>query len=174
MSSETEYQGAAARLPSSNADHVDNVSYWDGDGVHGKPSIVIRLGEQRAYFFKGDQLVGVSSISSGREGFATKSGSFKVIQKNKNHKSNLYGDYVDHLGNVLVKDIDVKKDPMPPGARFDGAKMPFFMRIVGGIGMHAGFLPGYPDSHGCIRMPEHMAEVFFNNVSLGTPVNITY
>lgn len=174
MSTETEYLGTAVRSASAGGAHSDNISYWDGDGVQGAPSVVIRLGEQRAYFFKGDQLVGVSSISSGREGFATKSGNFKITQKNKDHKSNLYGNYVDLSGNVLVKDIDVKKDPMPPGARFDGAKMPYFMRIVGGIGMHAGFLPGYPDSHGCIRMPENMAEVFFRNVSVGTPVSITY
>jgi lipoprotein-anchoring transpeptidase ErfK/SrfK len=48
-----------------------------------------------------------------------------------------------------------------------------FMRLTNdGIGMHAGFLPGYPASHGCIRMPEHMSEIFFNNVNLGTPVTI--
>jgi lipoprotein-anchoring transpeptidase ErfK/SrfK len=52
--------------------------------------------------------------------------------------------------------------------------MPYFMRIVGGIGMHAGYLPGYPASHGCIRMPEFMAENFFRSVSVGTPVTITH
>ena len=51
--------------------------------------------------------------------------------------------------------------------------MPYFMRIVGGVGMHAGYLPGYPASHGCIRMPEFMAENFFKSVSTGTPVTIT-
>jgi lipoprotein-anchoring transpeptidase ErfK/SrfK len=72
-----------------------------------------------------------------------------------------------------MKDIDVKKDPKPPGAIFDGARMPYFMRITGGVGMHEGFLPGYPASHGCIRMPEFMAEAFFNNLSVGTPVTIS-
>ena len=62
---------------------------------------------------------------------------------------------------------------MPRGAVYDGARMPFFMRIVGGTGMHEGFLPGYPASHGCIRMPGRMAEIFFNTVSVGTPVTIT-
>jgi lipoprotein-anchoring transpeptidase ErfK/SrfK len=51
--------------------------------------------------------------------------------------------------------------------------MPYFMRIVDGVGMHAGYLPGYPASHGCIRMPEFMAENFFKTVSPGTPVTIT-
>lgn len=150
----------------------DNVSYWDGDGVEGAPSIRLSLSEQRAYFYKGDQLVGISLISSGREGLNTPSGSFHIIQKDKDHKSSEYGDYVDAAGNVVKKDIERKKDPMPPGAHFDGAKMPNFMRIVGGTGLHEGFLPGYPASHGCIRMPGFMAETFFNNVSVGTPVTV--
>jgi hypothetical protein len=154
---------------------ADTVSYWDGDGVSGAPSIRISLSEQKAFFFKGGELVGVSAISTGREGFGTSTGSFKIIQKDKDHHSNLYGDYVDaQTGEVVMKDIDVKKDKKPPGAIFDGARMPYFMRIVGGTGMHEGFLPGYPASHGCIRMPGYMAEVFFNNVALGTPVSISH
>ena len=48
--------------------------------------------------------------------------------------------------------------------------MPNFMRFNGGVGMHTGFLPGYPASHGCVRMPDHMARVFFENAEIGTPV----
>lgn len=151
----------------------DNVSYWDGDGVSGSPKVVIHLGEQRAYFYKGGTLVGVSTISTGREGFDTPIGNFKIIQKDKDHVSSRFGDYVDAYGNVIQKEIDTEKDPKPPGAKYDGAKMPYFMRIVGGTGMHEGFLPGYPASHGCIRMPGFMAEAFFRNVALGTPVTIT-
>lgn len=151
----------------------DTVSYWDGDGVSGSPSIRISLGEQRAYFYKGGQLVGVSIISTGREGFGTPTGSWKLKEKDRHHKSSLYGDYVDRDGNVLMKDVDTTKDKKPPGAIYDGAKMPYFMRIHGGVGMHEGFLPGYPASHGCIRMPEFMAEKFYSNVSIGTPVTIT-
>jgi hypothetical protein len=150
----------------------DTVSYWDGDGISGPPSIDISINHQRAYFFKGAQLVGVSSISTGREGFGTPMGNFKIIQKNKDHKSNLYGDYVTKDGTVVQKDVDVKKDPRPPGTVLDGAKMPYFMRITGGVGMHEGFLPGYAASHGCIRMPGFMAEKFFDNVSVGTPVTV--
>ena len=151
----------------------DNVSYWDGDGVPGSPKIVIHLGEQRAYFYKGGTLVGISMISSGREGLNTVTGNFHIIQKDKDHVSSRFGDYVDAYGNVIQKDIDTQKDPKPPGAKYDGAKMPYFMRIVGGTGMHEGFLPGYPASHGCIRMPGFMAEAFFRNVSVGTPVTVT-
>lgn len=154
--------------------NFDNVSYWDGDGVGGAPRIRISLGEQRAYFYKGDQLVGVSIISTGREGFNTPTGSWRLQQKNRHHVSSLYGDYVDAQGNIIKKDVDTSKDRRPPGAIYDGAKMPFFMRIHGGVGMHEGFLPGYPASHGCIRMPSFMAEKFFNNVEVGTPVTIAH
>ncbi len=115
----------------------DTVSYWDGDNVNGSPSVKISLGEQRAYFYKGGVLVGVSQLSTGREGLNTPVGNYKIIQK------------------------------------FRGTPMPYFMRIVSGTGMHAGYLPGYPASHGCIRMPEFMAEDFFKSVSVGTPVTIT-
>lgn len=148
--------------------------YWRGDGVSGAPSIVIDLGGQEARFYKGGELVGVSPISSGREGYRTPTGSFRVIQKNKDHVSNLYGNYVDREGNVVVRNVGVHRDPRPRGAVFRGAPMPYFMRITGAVGMHAGYLPGVPDSHGCIRMPSHMAETFFANTPSGTPVRVVH
>jgi L,D-transpeptidase catalytic domain len=151
----------------------DSVSYWDGDNVSGKPSIRISLREQRAYFYKSGVLVGVSQLSTGQEGLNTPSGRFSIIQKDVNHLSSLFGDYVDSAGNVVVPNVDVTKDPKPKGTHFRGTPMPYFMRIVSGTGLHAGYLPGYPASHGCIRMPEFMAENFFKSVSLGTPVTIT-
>src|SRR3569623_1819101 len=173
MDTRTQYIGAVGVSNSPKRASFDNVSYWDGEGVSGAPSVLISLSGKRAYFYKGNELVGVSLISTGREGLETPSGKFKIIQKDKDHKSSQFGDYVDSQGQVNKKDIDVKVDPKPPGASFDGAKMPFFMRSVGGSGMHAGFLPGYPASHGCIRMPEFMAEAYFRNLSTGTPVTIT-
>ena len=164
------FHSAHTRAPRASS---DTVSYWDGDGMPGAPSIRISLSEQRAYFYKGGELVGISAISTGREGFGTNTGSFKIIQKDKDHVSSRFGDYIERDGTIIQKEIDRDKDPMPRGAIYDGARMPFFMRIVGGTGMHAGFLPGYPASHGCIRMPGQMAEIFFNHVSLGTPVSVT-
>ncbi len=151
----------------------DSVSYWDGDSASGSPSITISLREQRAYFYKSGVLVGVSQLSTGREGLNTPYGHFSIIQKDQNHVSSLFGDYVDAAGNVVKPNVDITKDPKPPGTHFKGTPMPFFMRIVSGTGLHAGYLPGYPASHGCIRMPEFMAENFFKSVSLGTPVTIT-
>jgi lipoprotein-anchoring transpeptidase ErfK/SrfK len=166
--------GVYGNQPVSNSAPRDSVSYWDGDSVSGKPSIKISLGEQKAYFYKSGQLVGISQLSTGREGMGTTTGSFKIIQKDQNHVSSQYGDYVDSADNVVVANVDVGKDPKPPGTHFKGAPMPYFMRIVGGTGMHAGYLPGYPASHGCIRMPEFMAENFFRSVSVGTPVTVTH
>jgi hypothetical protein len=165
--------GEGTGSPTNRRMNFDNVSYWDGDSVAGAPRIRISLGEQKAFFYKGDQLVGVSMISTGREGFDTPSGRYAIVQKNKDHVSSIYGDYVDaQTGQVIMKDIDRRVDKMPKGAKYDGARMPYFMRIHGGVGMHEGFLPGYPASHGCIRMPGFMASTFFNNVSVGTPVSV--
>jgi lipoprotein-anchoring transpeptidase ErfK/SrfK len=172
FSAKTQYLGGAYGNAPAGPAH-DTVSYWDGDSTNGKPSITISLREQRAYFYKSGVLVGVSQLSTGREGLNTPYGHFSIIQKDVNHVSSLFGDYVDSAGNVVVPNVDVTKDPKPPGARFRGTPMPYFMRIVSGTGLHAGYLPGYPASHGCIRMPEFMAENFFKSVSLGTPVTIT-
>jgi len=164
--------GAPAARPPRKQISSKKETYWKGDGVSGAPSIEISLGDQRAYFFKGGKLVGVSAISSGKKGFDTPVGAFQVIQKDKNHESNLYGEYVAEDGEVVKRNVDVTKDPAPPGATFMGAKMPFFMRFHEGAGMHAGHLPGGRASHGCVRMPRLMAEHFFKNAELGTPVKV--
>ncbi|MEY2546723.1 MAG: hypothetical protein QOG48_1840 [Verrucomicrobiota bacterium] len=166
------YLGGAAAYPTQpTGAPVDTISYWDGDSSNGKPSIKISMGEQRAYFYKSGQLVGISQLSTGREGYKTPSGHFAIIQKDKDHVSTKYGDFVDAAGTVVKGNVAIS-DPKPPGSHFKGAPMPYFMRIVDGVGMHAGYLPGYPASHGCIRMPEFMAENFFKSVSTGTPVQI--
>ncbi|MDQ2868443.1 MAG: L,D-transpeptidase family protein [Verrucomicrobiota bacterium] len=171
---QTQYLGGVyGQGPVAASAPQDTISYWDGEGVSGKPSIKISLGEQRAYFYKGGQLVGISQLSTGREGKNTPPGKYKIINKDIGHASSLYGDYVDAAGNVVMPNIELGKDPKPPGAHYKGASMPFYMQIAPGFGLHAGYLPGYAASHGCIRMPEFMAENFFKSVSPGTPVMIT-
>ncbi len=175
LTTDTVYLGGRRVPTRPNEDkrmNFDNISYWDGNSATGPARMRINRGDQKAYFYKGDQLVGISVISTGREGFDTPPGTFKIQQKDKDHVSGKYGDYVGADGTVVMKDIDRTKDKMPPGAHYDGAKMPWFMRIHDGVGMHEGFLPGYPASHGCIRMPGFMAEAFFNNIEVGTPVTI--
>lgn len=147
-------------------------SFWNADEVQGKPSIFISLGEQMVYLFKGGQLAGGSPISSGAEGYDTRPGRYRIMEKDIDHKSSIYGDYEDSAGNVIAQNINNRTDPRPPGTRFEGAKMYYFMRVYGGVGMHQGYLPGYAASHGCIRLPGHMAEKFFREVHVGTPVEI--
>jgi len=146
--------------------------FWRGDGVSGSPRIVIDISDQRARFYKGELLVGDSPVCTGSAKFPTPRGSFSVIEKDEDHYSSAYGDYVDKEGNILRANIDRRKDRCPPGGRFGGAKMFWFMRLVGGIGMHEGYLPGYADSHGCIRLPSEMARAFYLNAPHGTPVRI--
>ena len=172
----TLYLGADNRVVTrqTQAARPQEEGYWNGAGVDGAPSIVIDLGSQQARFYKAGRLVGMSPISSGREGYRTPAGNFRVIQKNKDHVSNLYGNYVDSSGNVVVRNVGVHRDRRPPGTSFQGAPMPYFMRITGAVGMHAGYLPGVPDSHGCIRLPADMAEIFYANAPHGTPVRVVY
>lgn len=161
--------------PSTKENLALKKSYWDGDGIEGAPSIVINLSKQTATFYKGDRQVGVSAISSGREGHDTPPGSYKIIKKEIDHHSNLYGDFVDANGTVVVKNVSAIDDKAkcPPGAKFLGASMPYFMRLTNaGVGMHQGFLPGVADSHGCIRMPEKMVKIYWDNAPVGTPVTI--
>ncbi|MEO0017778.1 MAG: hypothetical protein RLZZ522_1061 [Verrucomicrobiota bacterium] len=149
----------------------DDISYWDGDGVTGAPLIKINRKEQKASFYKGGLLVGVSRISSGKEDHGTPNGRYKITQLEKDHRSSSYGVFKDKAtGQMINDDVDTSKDKLPPGAVYEGAPMPNFMRFAGGVGMHTGFLPGYAASHGCVRMPHQMSEKFFENVKLGTPV----
>jgi lipoprotein-anchoring transpeptidase ErfK/SrfK len=84
----------------------DKISFWNGTGSEGQPRIVIDLDQQRAYFYQGDQVVGVSVVSTGREGCDTPPGEFRITEKDQEHVSSLYGDYVDPSGQVVTKNVD--------------------------------------------------------------------
>jgi L,D-transpeptidase-like protein len=144
--------------------------YWNGDGVPGSPKIVVSISEQHAYFYKGKNLVGESTVSTGKAGFGTPPGSYTVLSKDATHVSTVFGDYVDDFGNVVKSNIDSRKDPRPPGTHYDGARMPYAMFFRSGYAMHQGYVPPYAASHGCIRVPQGMAETFFENAPVGTPV----
>jgi lipoprotein-anchoring transpeptidase ErfK/SrfK len=134
-------------------------------------SVEIDLQQQMAYLLDNGRPVLASPISSGRYGHLTKSGSFKVLEKERTHYSSMYGKIVDARGNTVVTDADADMR-VPPGGKFIPAPMHYFMRFDGADGMHAGYLPGYPASHGCVRMPQQLAIAFFNSVNVGTPVTV--
>jgi len=139
------------------------------DNVH----VVVSLTKQRAYLMTGDQIVIDSPISSGKRGHSTPSGQMRVLEKAPNHYSSLYGDFVDGSGHVVRAGVSARIDAAPSGTHFVGAPMKRFMRLTeDGVGMHVGILPGYPASHGCIRMPADGAKLFYDNVKVGTPVAV--
>lgn len=146
--------------------------WWDDRGAHGDPRIVVQIPEQKAYFYKGKRLVGESTVSTGKKGFSTPPGHYSVVSKDKNHFSSEFGDYIDRDGKVVVQNIDVRKDRCPKGAHFDPAKMPYCMHFNGGYAMHQGYVPPFAASHGCIRVPQGMAEKFYNNAPVGTPITV--
>ncbi len=140
-------------------------------GLGAQTAVEIDLEEQMAYLLQDGRPVLASPISSGRYGHLTRNGSFKVLEKERTHYSSMYGKIVDARGNTIVADADADMR-VPPGGKFIPAPMHYFMRFSGADGMHAGYLPGYPASHGCVRMPEQHAIAIFNSVSVGTPVTV--
>jgi hypothetical protein len=132
-------------------------------------SVQLDLTEQKAYLLYNDRAIMMSQISSGRPGHLTPVGAFHITDKDLNHISSIYGRIVDRQGRTVVADADVDM-PTPVSTKFVNAPMRYFMQFAPGIGMHAGYLPGYPASHGCVRMPEQNAIAFYRAVSVGTPV----
>lgn len=120
---------------------------WGGDSkALGPMAVVVSLTEQRAYVYRNGILVGVSTISSGRKGYETPTGVFAILQKDKDHHSNEY----------------------------DNAPMPYQQRLTwGGVALHAGGLPGYPESHGCIHLPTVFAEKLFEASNMGMTVVVS-
>ncbi len=154
---------------------IDNVSYWSG-AEGGAPSMTINLTEQKAYFYKGDTLAGVALVATGKEGYDTPPGKFHIIEKIQDKRSDTYGYMYDAAGNVVNYDADIRVDAVPLGGHFEGAPMPYWMRITGAIGMHPGPIPvpGSPASHGCIRTSKLVIAEFFENARVGMPVRIVY
>ena len=120
---------------------------WEEEiAPQGPMLVVVNLAAQRAYVYRNGVRIGVSTISSGRKGYRTPTGIFTILQKHKVHFSNLY----------------------------DDAPMPYMQRLTwSGIAMHAGNLPGYPASHGCIRLPLEFSRLLFEDTTMGMTVVIT-
>jgi hypothetical protein len=112
----------------------------------GAVSIIVSVPLQIAYVYRANALIGVSTVSTGKPGHDTPTGTFNILEKQLKHRSTLYND----------------------------APMPFMQRLTwDGVALHAGNIPGYPASHGCIRLPAAFAELLFNATRLGVSVTIT-
>jgi lipoprotein-anchoring transpeptidase ErfK/SrfK len=111
----------------------------------GPVEIVVSIPLQRAYVYRGRTLIGVTTVSTGRPGHATPTGRFPIMEKHREHYSNLY----------------------------NNAPMPFMQRLtMGGIALHAGQIPGHPASHGCVRLPLAFARHLFSVTQVGANVHI--
>ena len=112
----------------------------------GAVEIVVSIPDQMAYVYRGGALIGASTVSTGREGHETPTGRFEILQKRREHYSNLY----------------------------DNAPMPFMQRLTwDGIALHGGHVPGHPASHGCVRLPQRFARSLYEVTRLGAAVHIT-
>jgi lipoprotein-anchoring transpeptidase ErfK/SrfK len=123
--------------------------------------VEIDLHEQMACLLQNGRPVLASPISSVRSGHLTKTGSFTILEKERKHYSSMYGKIVDARGNTVVADADANMR-LPRGGKFIPAPMHYFMRFYGADGVHSDYLPDYPASHGCVRMPQERAIAFFN------------
>jgi lipoprotein-anchoring transpeptidase ErfK/SrfK len=168
-----EYPGPYATAGPGFYPRAAPAGWWNDDSASGKPRIVVHVGEQKAYFYKGKTLVGETTVSTGKPGFSTPPGRYTVLSKDADHVSSVFGDYVDEYGNVVRSNIDSRKDTRPKGSHFDGARMPYAMFFRGGYAMHQGYVPPFAASHGCIRLPGQMAVRFFENAPVGTSVTVT-
>ena len=96
-----------------------------------------------------------------------------MLEKIKSHESATYGSFVDKRGRTVRSGISMKLDAAPAGTHYVANAMPHFCRFTEtGFGIHAGMLPGYPASHGSIRVPEDAARFIFEKVRIGTPIEI--
>jgi lipoprotein-anchoring transpeptidase ErfK/SrfK len=137
--------------------------------------VLVSLSRQRAYLYAGTQLAIDTPISSGKKAGFTPTGNYTIQQKDPNHRSNIYGNFIDSRGRVVRGGVSARIDSAPSGSHFVGAPMFYFMRLTSeGVGMHIGILPGYPASHGCIRMPAEIAPQIYAHVKVGTPVQVAY
>jgi len=136
-------------------------------------SMEISLGEQRGLLLVRTAIAMDFPVATGKKSHPTPAGEFTIRAKEKNYSSNLYGKIYDALDVVVASDADTRTDAVPEGGRFEGATMPYWMRLTDtGVGLHIGYVPGRPASHGCIRLKRDSATEIFALVKVGTPVVI--
>ena len=139
-------EDATIAIAQAAAGLAPNKYVWNDPGTPEAVTVVVSLPEQRAYVYRGSMMVAAATISSGKDGKDTPVGVFPILQKREVHRSNLYND----------------------------APMPFMQRLTwDGVALHAGRNPGFPDSHGCIRLPAGFAKKLFAVTQVGSTVVVT-
>ena len=142
--------GKSAKAPKAPADDFKNLKpggfAWHPErSPQGPVAIIVSVPKQRAFVYRNGILIGVATCSTGKKGYDTPLGVFTILEKDKDHYS----------------------------SEFENAPMPHMERLTwGGVALHAGKLPGYPASHGCVRLPPKFAEKLYEITQIGTPVII--
>jgi lipoprotein-anchoring transpeptidase ErfK/SrfK len=144
---------------------------WVSSAAASQTKVIINLSEQRAYLVEQGRVTLVSPIASGKPGWSTPTGNFSIFNKDIDHRSRSFGSVIDADGRVVNSNA-TPNSRVPRGCHYCSAPMPYFMEFSPAVGMYAGYLPGYPASHGCVRMPRDFAELFFERVHTGTPVTV--
>ena len=136
-------------------------------------AVEISLREQRGLLLVDGTIAMDFPVATGKSSHPTPKGSYKILDKKQDYASNLYGRIISATGETVVSDADTREDAVPEGGRFAGAKMPYWMRITPtGVGMHVGYVPGRPASHGCIRLKKDVAVELFKILAIGSPVSV--
>ncbi len=138
---------SAAKAPSEDGKNLKAGQFvWHPQrSPKGAVAVIVSVPKQRCFVYRNGILIGVSTCSTGKKGYETPTGVFTILQKAEEHYSN----------------------------EFDDAPMPHMERLTWqGVALHAGNLPGYPASHGCVRLPPKFAENLYAVTQVGTPVII--
>jgi hypothetical protein len=138
---------SSANAQTEGSDNVPGAFTWDSGPAPRPPiSMIVNLRTQRGYVYRDGALIRSTPISSGKPGYRTPTGTFNVLEKQRVHHSNKY----------------------------DNAPMPYMQRLTWyGVALHAGHVPGYPASHGCVRMPASFARWLYSEPTMGMTVVIT-
>ncbi len=136
--------------------------------------VYICLSQQRGRLYVDGQVALDWPVSTGTDSKPTSRGTFRILEKKKEHFSGRFGSILDAEGKVLVADADSRKHTVPAGCTWKGAEMPNWMRLTDtGIGMHTGqVIPGKRLSHGCIRMPHVVSSLLFDILEIKSPVYV--
>lgn len=133
----------------------------------------INLSTQRGFLLVNDEIAMDYRVSSGSSKHKTPTGDFRITEKLKVKRSNLYGKILNSSGGVFKSGADARKDKVPEGGEFQGASMPYWMRLTGtGIGMHQGNVNRRYASHGCIRSHSSAVPIVFSKTKVGTAVTV--
>ena len=147
MAAEAVAEARDEALPVLEEKEIEPGSYWWSREAPSSGAVEVRisLADQLAFVYRGGELIGVASVSTGKEGKDTPPGIFPILEKKTFHRSRKY----------------------------DDAPMPFMQRLDNfGIALHAGANPGYPASHGCIRLPSGFAKKLFAITRVGDRVTV--